>query len=150
MSAKSAPDLVEKAIDETRELLAEGRVGWFECETRAYDRALMWESIIITSSVPKGRSIERNGHTLIRDASATGRPGRRSYANHLRDWSIAEAVLENVKEGFRPTRNPASKQASACCIVKLALERIGVHLSEKAVERIWAKFASEFKEELAS
>ena len=47
-----------------------------------------------------------------------------------------------VEQGFRPTRNVASRGGeteSACSIVRAALERIGVYLSEDAIEKIWQK-----------
>ena len=46
-----------------------------------------------------------------------------------------------MDEGFAPTRNPATEKESACSIVTEALSRRGVNLGEKAVEKIWSRWA---------
>jgi hypothetical protein len=57
----------------------------------------------------------------------------------LRDLTIVKAVDYIAKRGdFFPTRNPETKtNESACSIVRTALERNGMHLSERTVEDIW-------------
>jgi hypothetical protein len=69
------------------------------------------------------------------------RRGRNPYAKHPRNFDIALAVREVVVLGFRPTRNAATEAASACSIVKQALETLGIHMTEKNVEKIWERFS---------
>ena len=73
------------------------------------------------------------------------RRGRDPSANFTRDFHIASAVLQVVRLGFRPTKNEATKGESACSITKHALAESGLHLSEKAVEKIWRRFSQVFK-----
>jgi hypothetical protein len=78
--------------------------------------------------------------TYLREQSRKAperRRGRDPYANYYRDTKIASVVRELVDLGYQPTRNRASDNESACSIVARALEKMGVHLSVPAVEKIW-------------
>jgi hypothetical protein len=77
------------------------------------------------------------------------RRGQDPYANHGRNFCVACAILHVVKLGFRPTRNRATEDESACSIVAQALAKFGIHLSDSAVEKIWGQFARVFSEELS-
>jgi hypothetical protein len=71
---------------------------------------------------------------------------RRTYAAG-RDGHIAYAVWDATMRGFAPTRNEVTRRKealrepaaqSACSIVTKALARVGVHMSERSIEDIWA------------
>ena len=75
-------------------------------------------------------------------ASGPKRRGSKPYTKEARNSLISLTVSTVVRDlGISPTRNRASKDTSkkesACSLVKKALERRGVHLSEAAVEKIW-------------
>ena len=71
------------------------------------------------------------------------RRGRDRYVYYTRDYYIATAILSVVGRSYSPTRNRAAKAESACSIVKMALEKLGLHLGEAAVEKIWRRFHNE-------
>jgi hypothetical protein len=71
------------------------------------------------------------------------RRGRTHYVNYGRDFQIACVIRHIMDRGFRPTRNNATENESACSIVNRALQRLGLHLSEGAVVKIWEKFGPE-------
>jgi hypothetical protein len=79
----------------------------------------------------------------IETATPAIRRGRAHYANFERDFKIACVIRHIVDRGFRPTRNNATENESACSIVKQALQRLGLHLTEGAVVKIWEKFGPE-------
>src|SRR5258708_30777426 len=71
---------------------------------------------------------------------------RRTYAAG-RDGDIAYAVWDATMRGFPRTRNEATRRKEAlgepagqhaCSIVTKALARVGVHMSERSIEDIWA------------
>ena len=69
-------------------------------------------------------------------------PRKHRLANRGRDIQISFAVERLVEQGFRPTRNLASRgggSESGCSIVRAALEGMGIHLSEDAIEKIWKR-----------
>jgi hypothetical protein len=79
---------------------------------------------------------------------------RRTYAAG-RDLYIAEVVDGIVGRGFPPTRNEATRarerygasaNESACSIVAKALARVGVHMSERSIEDLWARSYAESPE----
>jgi hypothetical protein len=78
------------------------------------------------------------------------RRGPNPYANHARDTDIADAVKKIVELGFRPTRNRATEAESACSIVAKALERLNIHLSVPAVEKVWNTFRTDPPKKSAS
>lgn len=81
-------------------------------------------------------------------AGESRRRGPAPYGNHTRNFYIACTIHHIVKEGFKPTRNRATTEVeSACSIVAKALPKIGVHLSESAVEKIWGEFSESFLSE---
>lgn len=64
--------------------------------------------------------------------------------NVPRDFYITLAVSNTCDEyGFLPMRNRATRdrgtRESGCSIVAAALLRLGVHLSEDAIEKIWKR-----------
>ena len=67
------------------------------------------------------------------------RRGQHPLDNLIRDFTISAAV-KSIADRFdlRPTRNPANTtKESGCSIVKQALERAGIHMSEANVAAIW-------------
>ena len=82
---------------------------------------------------------------LAGDDSQKGRRGspEKYYA---RDAAVYLAVDEVRKLGFDATRNSASRHASACSIVVMALSELGVSLSEKSIERIWKETSARYFE----
>ena len=81
------------------------------------------------------------------EAAPEGRRGKDPHANHARDFAIANAVYEVVtQDRFRPTRNRASDHELACSIVAQALAQRGMHMGEKAVEKIWGRWAAYMRE----
>jgi hypothetical protein len=77
------------------------------------------------------------------------KPGRTPYANYARDFRIACTIRHVMDLGFRPTKNRATKTESACSIVKGALERLGIYLSEPGIEKIWERFAPDLIRKLS-
>jgi hypothetical protein len=76
---------------------------------------------------------------------------KHTYAED-RDVFIVEVIGLVIGRGFLPTRNDATRtkerygepvNQSACSIVAKALARIGVRLSERAIEDIWARYVRE-------
>jgi hypothetical protein len=79
-----------------------------------------------------------------------GRRGQKPYAKFTRNFDVACIILEVVKLGFHPTRNRATQESeSACSVVAKALVKLGVHMSDSAVEKVWAQFSEVLSEELA-
>ena len=79
------------------------------------------------------------------EAAPEGKRGKDPHANHARDFAIAHAVSEVVRQdGFRPT---TSDHESACSIVAKALAQRGMHMGEKAVEKIWGRWATYMRDE---
>jgi hypothetical protein len=72
------------------------------------------------------------------------RRGRR--ANPDRDFWIVVAIEQVIERGFEPTRNREATGAprSACAIVAEAFKQMGIKLSERGVETIWAKRPNPF------
>jgi len=78
-------------------------------------------------------------------ASGPKRRGPKPYNFAARNYLVGLTVSTAVRDwGISPTRNRASadrsKRESACSLVKKALQRRGVNLSEGAVEKIWQDF----------
>jgi hypothetical protein len=67
--------------------------------------------------------------------------GRSAADNALRNMIIVGCLIPPLQRaGFSATRNEATtKRDSACSIVCKALKSVGIHLSEKAIERVWGK-----------
>ena len=77
---------------------------------------------------------------FLRSPGASGsRRGR--PALHTRDQVISWAVaVICIRWRFSPTRNEATEEkASAISIVKTALGKVGIHLTEAAITKIWDK-----------
>jgi hypothetical protein len=79
-------------------------------------------------------------HLLFFDPSPVKRR-RGRCANPDRDYWITAAIEEVIARGFEPTRNREATEApfSACAIVAEVLKQMGIKLSERGVETIWAK-----------
>ncbi len=73
------------------------------------------------------------------------RRGRDPHAYHPRDFEVACIISNVIMLGFRPTKNRATEGVSACSIVTQALEKLGIHLSESAVEKIWERFSPKLR-----
>jgi hypothetical protein len=68
------------------------------------------------------------------------RRGRGRKREYMRDDVIAWVVSSIcIQWGFSPTRNEATRGPSAISIVKRALEKVGIHLTEAAITKIWDK-----------
>lgn len=68
------------------------------------------------------------------------------FANHPRNFDIACTILNVASlRGFKATRNRATETDSACSVVVQALARLGIHMSEANVEKIWERFAPDFR-----
>ena len=71
-----------------------------------------------------------------------GLPLKHKLANRGRDLQVCFCIKLLVEEGFLPTRNLASRGSdteSACSVVRAALEKMGIVMSEDAIEKIWKK-----------
>jgi hypothetical protein len=69
-------------------------------------------------------------------------PGRAAQTGKLapRDVAIVGALKIALRRGFDLTRNnPDQENESACSLVRQALERVGVELSERQIQRIGTK-----------
>ena len=78
------------------------------------------------------------------------RPARRSRRGKPAQSDRDAVIMETIKQicrryGFRPTRNrartPGREKESGCSIVAKALNKLGIALTEKAVEAIWIRFS---------
>ena len=78
---------------------------------------------------------------LLAFANKKGKPGTSPGDRHVRNKCIAHLIKLAAGFGFNPTRSDASKNKdggpSGCSIVRDELEQVGIHLSEKGVEKIW-------------
>jgi hypothetical protein len=62
--------------------------------------------------------------------------GPQPHQHHLRDGLIAHAVRAVMDHGYDHRRNRATKTPSACSIVAEVLAEMGVHMTEKNVEKV--------------
>ena len=76
-------------------------------------------------------------------------PGRSKKDNAYRDMVIVGRLIPPLLDRFDPTRNAATKGESACSIVSKALARVGMHMSEGAVERVWEKLPPSMRGDLS-
>ena len=93
---------------------------------------------LLEAGTPLPFALSQHVTGILREAL----PRKHKLANRERDMEICFCVKHLVEQGFRPTRNVASRGGeteSACSIVRAALERVGVNLSEDAIEKIWQK-----------
>ena len=140
----ASPDIYDD--EQGARLIVKARAGDYVAKSVLYRLAA--DFVESGWAMPK-RLGEYIGHRLKAEAlNSRKRPGRDPYANRRRNFRIARTICEVVKLGFRPTRNRASQNKSACSIVAQALARGGIHLSESAVEKIWQRFSLTFSEEL--
>jgi hypothetical protein len=71
--------------------------------------------------------------------------GQKKTDNSYRDAVIVGRLIPPLLDRFSATRNAETKHIeSACSITTIALANVGVHMSEKRLENIWAKFAHLF------
>jgi hypothetical protein len=69
-----------------------------------------------------------------------GKRGRHPRSNFLRDFAVMYVIARIVEIGFDPTRTRTrhgKSPDSACSIAHAALKRLGVHMDETNVEKIW-------------
>jgi hypothetical protein len=68
-------------------------------------------------------------------------PLPKSQRHLWRDWTISTAVGWGVEAGLKATRGRDQRYTngahSACSLVADELKRVGLHLSEDAVEKVW-------------
>jgi hypothetical protein len=71
--------------------------------------------------------------------------GKKKTTTDYRDIIIAGRLIAPLLDRFSPTRNQYTKNPakaeSACSITAKALASVGLHMSEKRLENIWAKFS---------
>jgi hypothetical protein len=68
--------------------------------------------------------------------------GQKKTDNTYRDAVIVGRLIPPLLDRFNATRNAETRHTeSACSITTKALASVGVHMSEKRLENIWAKFA---------
>jgi hypothetical protein len=68
--------------------------------------------------------------------------GQKKTDNSYRDAVIVGRLIPPLLDRFNATRNAETKHTeSACSITTKALASVGVHMSEKRLENIWARFA---------
>ena len=132
---------IEGACEEFRRLK---RLGWFP-KKKPFDNPLRYEALELIKRLPD-EVMPPPLRDYICEVLSKTRGLRRTYAAD-RDGHIAEAVYVAARRGFRPTRNEATRDKekpgepagqSACSIVTKALARVGVPMSERNVEDIWA------------
>jgi hypothetical protein len=136
---------VEAAVAEAVELLAPGvEYGSFKpTEVDWTDNSENWLVMLAREHVKRAHSIPPNLREVILarlDYKLLPRPrrGRRTVGEFApRDYLIVKAIKQITRQGFKPTRNPASKRPCGCSIVAAALARVGVHMSESAITTIW-------------
>jgi len=118
--------------------------GWFP-KKLPFDNQLRYEALDLITRLPD-EVMPPHLRDYICGALSKTRGVRRTYAAG-RDGLIAYAVWDATMCGFRPTRNEATRRKealgepasqSACSIVTKALARVGVHMSERSIEDIWA------------
>ena len=118
--------------------------GWFP-KKLPFDNQLRYEALDLIKRLPD-EVMPPHLRDYICGALSKTRGVRRTYAAG-RDGLIAYAVWDATMCGFRPTRNEATRRKealgepasqSACSIVTKALARVGVHMSERSIEDIWA------------
>jgi hypothetical protein len=84
-------------------------------------------------------------------ALPTQRRGRNPHINRRRNLYIVLAIMRLGERGFQPTRIEATAvmdgRKSACSIISVALERLGIHLSEQAVAKVWHQYRNVLKVE---
>jgi hypothetical protein len=67
--------------------------------------------------------------------------GGSPHGQHRRNLYIVGMVSRLVDMGIKPTRNRAARDGaeSGCSAVAKALARVGIHIDETGVEKVWAK-----------
>jgi hypothetical protein len=115
--------------------------------TPFYDRVLCKAAAIMLDST--GRIDDPRLKTYAASRLVTGLPakekprrGRSTKDTWGRDVVIVGGLIPQLLDRFSATRNrePKTKLTeSACSIVKTALARLGIHMSERRVEGIWER-----------
>jgi hypothetical protein len=132
---------IEGACEEFRWL--KGRA-WFP-KKLPFDNQLRYEALDLIKRLPD-EVMPPHLRDYICGVLSKEKGLRRTYAAG-RDGHIAYAVWDATCRGFSPTRNEATRRKealgepaaqSACSIVTKALARVGVHMSERSIEDIWA------------
>jgi hypothetical protein len=85
------------------------------------------------------------------EAAPAQRRGRNPHINRRRNLYIVLAIMRLGERGFQPTRNEATAlmdgRESACSVISVALERLGIKLSEQAVAKVWHQYGNALKVE---
>jgi hypothetical protein len=118
--------------------------GWFP-KKLPFDNQLRYEALDLIKRLPD-EVMPPHLRDYICGVLSKEKGLRRTYAAG-RDGHIAYAVWDATMRGFPPTRNEVTRRKealrepaaqSACSIVTKALARVGVHMSERSIEDIWA------------
>jgi hypothetical protein len=118
--------------------------GWFP-KKLPFDKQLRYEALDLIKRLPD-EVMPPHLRDYICGVLSKEKGLRRTYAAG-RDEHIAYAVWDATMRGFPPTRNEVTRRKealrepaaqSACSIVTKALARVGVHMSERSIEDIWA------------
>lgn len=100
-------------------------------------RAIARNMLNLRGTVP--RALAHYAAAILDMSGPKLRPGRSSM--RLRDKRIRTAIRLAIQGGYKATRNPASidtsEAESACALVNRLLGELGLHLSEKDINRIW-------------
>jgi hypothetical protein len=118
-------------------LIADARAGDWFC-----DRVICCAAAVMLTggiSDPELRTYVEGRLTVGIPSIGKRGPGRSKKDNAYRDMVIVGRLIPPLLDRFDPTRNAATKGESACSIVSKALARVGMHMSEGAVERVWEK-----------
>jgi hypothetical protein len=102
--------------------------------------ACEWAYLAVCSQAGIPQSLKEYVTNLLFEKAEAGRKRRGKHPDEQfsRNYAIMYAVARVAEHGFEPTRTQTHRDC-ACSIVSLALEKIGVHMSEDNVERIWGE-----------
>jgi hypothetical protein len=134
-------DRVEAAVEEARKLLEIYQLGGALGKNRDPDRGLRRAAHSYVARLTDEAMPERLRKYVCRMLEEAKPLDRSTYFQ--RDLWITFNVNQIVRLfGFAPTRNAESRrkgrEESACSIVATALRKLGVHLSERTIEDMWA------------
>lgn len=98
--------------------------------------------IAIAIWVVKRSNLPKVIHDLVVSLLLAKLPKRRGDLG--RDIEICLVIYRLQEYGFSPTRNREhgpNAPESGCSIVSKALAEMGIHLSERAIEKVWEKYS---------
>jgi hypothetical protein len=102
--------------------------------------ACEWAYLAVYSQGGIPQALREYVTNLLFEKAEAGRRRRGKHPDEQfsRNFAIMYAVARVAEHGFDPTRTQTHRDC-ACSIVSRALEKIGVHMSEDNVERIWGE-----------